>query len=101
MLLSGTKKEEYREIKYYYVQRLASAYEAQIKDGRRHVWFENSKLIKFDAIEFSNGYGKKVPKATFEHLGTCTGIGKPDWGAPENDCFILQVGKLIKTDNLK
>ena len=49
MILSGEKKEEYREFKDYWTTRL---------DGKR-----------FDIISFRNGYQKYAPKMIVEYNG--------------------------------
>ena len=69
MILSGEKKEEYREIKPYYTSRFS------------HLWgasFLDSKTER--EIVFRNGYNNDSPTFT----AVCTideGIGNPKWGA--------------------
>ena len=84
MILSGEKKEEYREIKPYYQKRF------------ENLW--RGSLIGFNAqrtIRFRNGYSKISP--TF--LAICTldlGKGKPEWGAEEGkDYYILKIERVI------
>ncbi|PIO07908.1 hypothetical protein COU59_02525 [Candidatus Pacearchaeota archaeon CG10_big_fil_rev_8_21_14_0_10_34_12] len=51
---SGKKKEEYREIKPYWINRL----------------FDNKgKPKNFDIVEFRNGYSKNARKMSVEFLG--------------------------------
>ncbi len=90
MILSGEKKEEYREFKPYWVNRLCcgfpSAYDA--KD--------------FDYVVFKNGYSKTAPMMKIEWKGTT--IGKPafKWYGAETDkeVFVISLGRLIETKNI-
>ena len=84
MILSGEKKEEYREIKEYWTNRL----------------FEKEK---FDVISFRNGYATNAPTMIIECLGITTGIPKVKWcdlDFPE-EVIIIKLGKIIETKNLK
>ena len=69
MILSGEKKEEYREIKPYYTTRF------------KHLW--QGSLIGYNAerrIRFRNGYAKDslsfIARVTLDF-----GEGKSEWGA--------------------
>lgn len=79
-ILSGIKKEEYREIKKYYESRLKNP------DGL----FKQFKYIKF-----INGYGKSRPCAIFECLGIREGLGDTSLGAPFVYCYIISIGKMV------
>jgi len=81
MILSGEKTEEYREIKEYWNKRL----------------LENS----FDGILFSNGYGANVPKILIELKGIQIGLGNKQWGAPDEKVYILSLGNILESKNLK
>jgi len=74
MIMSGEKKEEYREIKPYWIKRLVS------KD--------------FDTIRFRNGYGKDAPSFDIEYKTLCRGVGNKEWGAPDYPVYILELGNL-------
>lgn len=87
MIESGVKTEEYREIKPYWDKRLM-----------RHKWnFCTDSLChipqKFDAVMFSYGYTKRT--MTFDCKGITIGKGNIEWGAPDNDVFIIKLGKRI------
>jgi len=70
MILSGQKKEEYREITPYWETRLA---------GATH-------------IEIRNGYGAHRPAAVFEVADIRRGEGKPEWGAePGVEYFVIRI----------
>lgn len=72
MILSGEKKEEYREIKPYYEVRLPKLFE---EDGRA-------------VITLRNGYNKTSPSRDV----LCeldTGEGKHEWGAEEGKVYYI------------
>ena len=80
MILSGEKKEEYRELKSYYKTRF------------EHLW--QGSLIGFDAkrkVMFRNGYSEQSPSL----IATVTldiGTGKTEWGAEKGkNYYILKI----------
>jgi hypothetical protein len=75
MIASGKKKEEYREVKTYWMKRL--------KNGL------------YDAVRFRNGYMPDSPEVTVELKKITQGIGYPQWGAPTHPVFILHLGEII------
>jgi hypothetical protein len=77
MIVSGEKKEEYREIKPYWIKRLRHGHS------------------KHKAIKFRNGYAKDAPTITVKLTGITRGIGYKEWGAPKHTVFILHLGKVI------
>lgn len=79
MILSGEKKEEYREIKPYWIKRLSKNY---------------------DKIKFVHGYGNDKPWFIIELKGISRGIGNSNWGAPENRVFILSLGEILESGNI-
>lgn len=112
MILSGEKTEEYRDPKEYWLRRLCvwggtpsmmcpknwgansktSCWQCVSEDGM--------KIRTFAAIEFRNGYSANAPTMLVECKGITTGIGKPEWGAPEYSVFIIKLGEIIKTENV-
>ena len=79
MILSGKKKEEYRDISRYWNRRLMGLCTNDIKDT---------------IIVFSNGYAKNRPQFEIELLNIEIGIGILEWGAePHKKYFILKLGK--------
>jgi len=72
MITQGTKREEYREIKKHWL-----------------------KLLNYgagDIVRFRRGYS-----ATFtDHriVNITTGIGRPEWGAPNYETFIIKFQNL-------
>lgn len=79
MILSGEKKEEYRENKPYYSTRFRNVW------GYPAYWREEHK------VRFRNGYADGSPS----FVAVCTlsfGPGRPEWGAePGKDYFRLQI----------
>jgi len=89
MIKAGVKKEEYREMKMYWIERLCE--ELGFEDGGIV-----SKFKQYDQIKFINGYGKDAPRFTIECLGIEIGHGKPEWGAyPDQNTFIIKLGTII------
>lgn len=96
MIASGEKKEEYREIKPYYDNRIGYAV-AGISFKYCHPdlikKLENNK--EFDVI-FRNGYSYESPSIWC----TCTfrrGTGKKEWGAIHGqEYYILQILKILE-----
>ena len=75
MILAGIKKEEYREIKWYWIKRLSS----------------KPKLLKL-----INGYGKNAPYLIIECTDVRHGWGKPEWGAPKEMVIVFKLGKIVE-----
>ncbi len=75
LILSGEKKEEYREIKPYWDTRFSK---------------------KYDTIRFKNGYSKDSPVFDIELKGIKKGIGKREWGGSPEVVYILQLGQILK-----
>lgn len=81
MILSGEKKEEYREHKEYWNRRLSGK--------------------EFDCILFRNGYSKDARTMLIELEALCFGLGHEEWGAPDGKCvWVLRLGKIKETGNL-
>lgn len=102
MIESGVKKEEYREIKPYWIKRLAvckgnNSFE---KTGfyckKANCW---SCLIRGDGFHpvaythvcFSYGYTDRRMLFALENI--TVGQGHSEWGAPPDTVFILKLGK--------
>lgn len=82
MILSGEKKEEYREIKPYYRSRLIN--EGFLDQyGLPDLWQ--------DWVLFRNGYSKKSP--SFKALCTIDiRTGRSEWGAePNKEYYVLKI----------
>ena len=95
MILSGEKKEEYREIKPYYSKRFANkglitAHNFDGGDTKYEVFPERPWLETLE-IMFRNGYSADSPS----FVAVCTvntGYGNPDWGAePGKEYYVLKI----------
>lgn len=102
MILSGEKKEEYREIKPYYESRLPANFgyffaNEELKTG----YTFNSELQKSVEAEheaeimFRNGYSKNSPS----FIAKCTlsvRTGKEEWGAEKGkEYFVLTINEKV------
>lgn len=116
MILSGEKKEEYRELKNHYFSRLL--YKIVVPFGG--YWNAKNDIEKgdyeckgwqeftcgapvyetFQKIVFRNGYANDAPQIIIECEGVSIGEGKKEWGF-ENTCFVISLGKIIETKNIK
>ena len=89
MLLSGEKKEEYREIKPYYTSRFNNLWGKQAASGHN-----------LKSIQFKNGYALDSPS----FIAGCTmtkGEGKPEWGAEPGKCYyIIKIEEIYHAANI-
>ncbi len=98
MILSGEKKEEYREIKMYWAQRLMNGFPYIYG----HIDKLNPDFKDFDQIIFKNGYGSKAPTLIIEFLGIKIGQAKPEWSDNwQGDVFVINLGNVLETKNIK
>lgn len=77
MIESGEKKEEYRNASNYWIVRFG-------------FYYPPIEQASFQTVRLRNGYSKNSP------LLVCAvriryGIGNPEWGAPNKECFILEI----------
>lgn len=91
MILSGEKKEEYREIKPFYDSRFSNTlgYPTNIIKAV----FEQQKSEQF-LVKFINGYSKNSPS----FIADCRlsiGTGKEEWGAEKDTIYyVIHVEKI-------
>ncbi len=108
MIERGEKTEEYREIKQYYISRffenelgrkpimqvsLRDLFEMSLRctgDIEKEADDFGLRLKHFDAVCFSYGYTKR--RMMFECKGIKIGQGRPEWGAPDHETFIIKLG---------
>ena len=90
LILKGEKKEESRELKDYWFNRLTvHNYPLQAKH--------------FDVVCFYNGGSpsKKYPHFYIEYKGIDIGEAKPEWSDNwKGDVFRIKLGDIIETKNL-
>lgn len=97
MIESGIKKEEYRELKPFWMRRIFDC----PKGLSICVWNRQrcSSCIRlcpmsarsFSHVRFRNGYTKQT--MTFEIIDINIGFGNPTWGAPKDKVIIIKIGK--------
>lgn len=101
MILSGEKKEEYREIKPYYISRFKKA--IGIAECKNEDFFTVVKVCtqmnggtKTFEVVLRNGYSKN----SLSFIAKCTlstGTGKEEWGAEKGkEYFILTVQEILE-----
>ncbi len=71
LIKSGKKKEEYRELKPYWISRIVRK--------------------RFDEVHFRNGYKKTDPFLRVEYLGQTVEVN--------NDRIIIKLGKILEVVN--
>lgn len=103
MILSGEKKEEYREYKQYWIDRLM-AHKTLPKNEYRKIVAGTTKTMaevwskNFDLIEFKNGYAKSAPSMIVECKGISFGKARPEWSEGfADDCFIISLGNVVSS----
>ena len=80
MIAKGIKKEEYRAINQYWINRLCvSNKEIEIKH--------------FDEVCFHRGYTKTTMVFNIEDI--TIGEGRKEWGAPDKEVFIIKLGNRL------
>lgn len=90
MIYSEEKKEEYREIKDYYIKRLKEMSLTRL-EAFKH----------YDFVELRNGYSKKSPKLTLVCEKIEIGFGKEHLGAEPNKLyFVIKLGRIVKIENV-
>lgn len=114
MISSGEKREEYREIKPYWFDRLIDCFmkkDAELatryfgKEGRTtnieaindDIDGEWISFKGFTHIRFRRGYTNTT--MLFKCDGITIGHGRTDWGAPEEEVFIIKLGEMVKDLN--
>lgn len=93
MILSGEKKEEYREFKEYWIKRFGYNYESDYETG-----YWNEEMFNLpDVIVFTNGYGKHMPSFTIEVIDWKLDKSEhPEWGGDtSNYQFIFKLGEIL------
>ena len=110
LILSGEKKEEYREIKDYWLKRLvdknifidAISFEHWLDNLPEHLTFQHV-VNQFDAIHFYNGayYSDKLPNFLIECKGIEIAKGKTHWGAePHEKYFVIKLGEILNESKI-
>lgn len=100
MIRAGIKKEEYREGKEYWRNRLMKGYKIKLDDGtvtREYIGWKD-----YDRIRFTNGYGKKVPMIEVEFVSVRVDYPKKEWSNGGSElCYVIELGKIIDVRNVE
>ena len=115
MVKSGEKKEEYRDIKPYWISRLLSFSDQIEKINRDEIsmglklfsqeviknilWAYGLSFRDYDKINFKNGYarnGKPAPQFDTGIKGIRIGKGRYEWGASGANQFIIELEDVKK-----
>lgn len=95
MIDSGDKKEEYREIKQYWMTRLLS--ERKGIEADKYPWAIGFYDGKFKEVEFRNGYSKVARRMRFAKCQISVNTGRPEWGAePGKKYFVIKLGERVE-----
>ena len=99
MILSGEKKEEYREIKPYYDSRFyhIKAFPKEKTNSDSIAEF-TLKIETVDYVIFRNGYSKNSPSIKCK-VDITTGPGKKEWGAEPNKKYYVL--KILSVEEMK
>lgn len=84
MIESGIKKEEYREIKPYWIKRLCASYSES-----------SIEYKEYDSVKFIYGYTKRSMMFNIQEILVDT--GNPEWGAEEGiKYFVIKLKERIE-----
>lgn len=116
MIASGEKKEEYREIKPYWIARFIDWSEYPKESADEHKYITDniaydieqghtpqdvlksyfSKIKSFDGVIFKNGYSRGAPLMSFRGPIITIHEGRPEWGAePGKKYFVIKLGEKL------
>lgn len=105
MIKSGVKKEEYREMKEYWVKRLVEKIEQYHSENCLNGIGFNTVFKQFSEIVFKNGYAKDAPTMRVEFKGIRIGKPKIEWcidsiefdqdNGSYDDYFIIELGSVL------
>ena len=102
MILSGEKKEEYREIKPYYTKRFDNQLNRTLtvggKKGTLNEWLRADNKHYLD-VKFRNGYSSISPFFDSK-CQLMIGKGRSEWGAePGKEYYVLKVIQINNNQN--
>lgn len=111
MIESGVKKEEYREIKPFWIKRLFRVIDIdythyeKVDSECAEFYANNTDLLKtdfklggfqvkdFTHVRFRYGYTKRTMAYKIDKISI--GIGNPEWGAPKENVIIISIGDKV------
>lgn len=92
MIDSGEKTEEYRTVKHYWKKRLQCC--AMIPTAESCICCAFGSCKTLVTACFHYGYTNKTMAFYINKIEI--GKGRPEWGAPDEDVYIIRLGKRIK-----
>lgn len=92
MIESGVKTEEYREKKKFWAKRICSESVEDLTSSKCS-GCPFGKCSEYTHVNFRYGYTTRT--MLFELKSIHIGVGNPEWGAPEEEVFILKLGEKI------
>lgn len=95
MIVSGEKKEEYREITPYWKTRFGTA-----MDRKNYLLFQKERPAKIEEFYIRNGYGNNRPTAKLSAV-VIKGYGKPDWGAERRKRYFVLLIRSVEEVTIK
>jgi hypothetical protein len=99
MIYNGIKKEEYREIKDFWIKRLCVHKFNNLSFCDLCDCCYTKKHNKFDTITFSLGYAKDRKQFVIELKDIKMKTGNPEWGAENNiNYFVLELGNILSSN---
>ena len=102
MILSGVKKEEYRQCSVFNRQRLCVSSVWMMVEHSGIDVLSVDEWKPFKVLHLTNGYGHDKPQLWAHIESISIGRGNPEWGAPtDRDVFIIRLGDVFHTKNLK
>ena len=115
MITSGEKREEYREIKSFWINRFLSWFDGDRLGNYYDSTYPVASTViadlmdkevdwrnVYDTVTFTLGYPKKGDtsrRMTFKIEAISIGMGKPEWGAePDKQYFVIKLGERVKEE---
>lgn len=98
MIERGDKREEYRENTRYWKTRLIDTviYDEGDEETESPVFIF---FKDYDAVCFSYGYTRR--RMLWECKGVDFGRGRPEWGAPDHETFIIKLGNRLNDERMQ
>lgn len=106
MIVSGEKKEEYREIKPFWIKRFLNGSQnidpSVLNDKMKPLSLSEYTYLEFwrkefDIIVFKNGYSAFAPSITIDWVGLEVGHARPEWSDNwQGDVFVIKLGDIIE-----
>lgn len=107
MIHIGVKKEEYREIKPYWIARMLEYSDGSaVPVGVANIWANYPDILSFrleqGIVRFKQytnvcfSYGCTKRTMTFKIEGIDIGYGNPAWGAPAKDVIIIKLNNKLQ-----